>query len=518
MAASARGDTIPMIKRLIHNTIISTVAFGAAALLGLIVIPVIIRTWGVTEFGLIVLARLLLPTGMMAILDLGLSEVATQVVARAREHRDWDLAGRQLSFLIMLSVLLALILSVAIWLGAPYLTLAMKVDSSHAERFMEILRYTALGNLVLVPALVWEGTVKGFERYNLLRISELTSTVAYVGLTIWASTVPTAFDTVAYIYLATLVARALAVLIAAITALRTKNTRLAAWTAAVRRELLHRCMLLLQGRLIGGIFGPIQPFVIGLLLGPLAVGTYDALVRLSRVSKIVVSLLTSALLPVASRLDERGSSTTFQRLGELGLVMLPMFTVPPLAAAAVLSSNILQVWIGPQLVPYALWMGLSFLIPISAQYLAIGSVIFLTRTEVQSKLNLLLGLQMVVWAAVSAATLGLLSERALILGQVAGTMAVLPWQISTLRRALNLDSRRFLRAIGTQAAILAIGSVLLSILMGYIQFNSVIKLALAMGMFCLITWIAQYFLVLEDRHRAVFPEVGQLMGLAPKSN
>ena len=54
----------------------------------------------------------------------------------------------------------------------------------------------------------------------------------------------------------------------------------------------------------------------------------------SRVSKILVGLLTSALLPVASRLDERGSSTTFQRLGELGLIMLPMFTLPPLAAAA----------------------------------------------------------------------------------------------------------------------------------------------------------------------------------------
>ena len=73
-----------MIKRLIQNTIISTVAFGAAAILGLIVIPVIIRTWGVTEFGLIVITRLLLPSGMMAVLDLGLSEVATQVVARAQ--------------------------------------------------------------------------------------------------------------------------------------------------------------------------------------------------------------------------------------------------------------------------------------------------------------------------------------------------------------------------------------------------------------------------------------------------
>ena len=49
-----------MIKRLIQNTVISTVAFGAAAVLGLIVIPVIIRTWGVTEFGLIVIAAFML--------------------------------------------------------------------------------------------------------------------------------------------------------------------------------------------------------------------------------------------------------------------------------------------------------------------------------------------------------------------------------------------------------------------------------------------------------------------------
>jgi O-antigen/teichoic acid export membrane protein len=506
-----------MIKRLIQNTIISTVAFGAVAILGLIVIPVIIRTWGVTEFGLIVITRLLLPTGMMAVLDLGLSEVTTQAVARAREHRNWDLASRQLSFLTVLSILLALVLSTAIWLAAPYLTIIMKVDPSHVEMFTEILRYTAIGNLVLIPALVWEGIVKGFERYNLLRCSELASTIAYVALTIWASRVSASFDVVAYIFLVTLLMRALVVLVAAITALGRKSTKFSAWTTAIRRELLHRCVLLLQGRLIGGITGPIQPFVIGLLFGPQGVGTYDALVRLSRVSKIVVGLLTSALLPVASRLDERGSSTTFQRLGELGLIMLPMFTVPPLIAAAILSPNILQIWIGPLLVPYALWMGLSFLIPICTQYLAIGSVIFLTRPEIQARLNMLMGLQMLIWAVVSAATLGLFAERALILGQVVGNLAILPWQLGTLRRALNLDPQRFLRAIGTQTAILITGSILLWILAGYIQFDGVIKLALIMGMFCLITWIAQYFLVLEKGHRAIFPEVGHLMGLAHKA-
>jgi len=122
-----------------------------------------------------------------------------------------------------------------------------------------------------------------------------------------------------------------------------------AWDGAGAAK--QRCFDRRSGKLIGGISGPIQPFVAGLLFGPTAVGTYDALVRLARVSKILVGLLTSALLPVASRLDERGSSTTFQRLGELGLIMLPMFTLPPLAAAAILSPEILQMWIGPLLAP-----------------------------------------------------------------------------------------------------------------------------------------------------------------------
>jgi hypothetical protein len=76
----------------------------------------------------------------------------------------------------------------------------------------------------------------------------------------------------------------------------------------------------------------------------------------------------------------------------------------------------------------------------------------------------------------------------------------------------------FLRAVGTQAIILIFVSILLWFLAGYIRVDSLIELALVAGTFCLISWVAQYFLVLEARHRAVFPAIGQLMGLAPKSN
>src|SRR5205807_1665458 len=136
------------------------------------------------------------------------------------------------------------------------------------------------------------------------------------------------------------------------------------------------------------------------------------------------------------------SSSAFQQLGEFGLLILPMFTVPPLVAAAALSKGIVQVWIGPQLLPYAFWMGLSFFVPICAQYLAFGNVIFLTRTEVQSKLNLLMIYQLIIWIVVTYATLDLFAERALIFGQVVSNLAVIPLQIATMSRALNLDPQR----------------------------------------------------------------------------
>lgn len=170
------------------------------------------------------------------------------------------------------------------------------------------------------------------------------------------------------------------------------------------------------------------------------------------------------------------------------------------------------------LAPYAFWMGLSFLVPICAQYVAIGSLIFLTRPEVQARLNRLMAVQLLIWAAVSAATLHIFAERALILGQVAGCIAILPWQLTELRRALELDRNRFAKVVGTQLVILVLASVFLATIAGYIRFDSVLKLAAGSMVFCLITWVLQYFLVLEKRHRTVFPAVGQLMGLTSKSN
>lgn len=490
-----------MLKRLLHNTVVSAIVFGLVAVLGVIVIPVIIRTWGVAEFGLIVLTRLFLASGLIGVIDFGLSEVTTQVVARAREHRDLRLGGSQILLLLLVSLLLGGVLSLAIWFTAPLIVAQFKVEPIHVTGFTSMLLATALCNLVLFPALVAEGVVKGFERYGSLRICEFLTTVLYVAATIYAAHSGQPYENVAYYFLASNLLRALILFGAAIAALSRTSVKLSLPARAVSREVMTRCLLVMQGKLVGGIIAPIQPFLIGMYIGPQSVGIYDTLVRIPRLAKVVASLLTSALLPVVSRLDQRNDPKQFNRFGETGIILLPVVTMPPFVAAAVMSREIMQLWIGAQVMSYAHWMGIMFIVTMSVQYLIFGNTLFMTRTKTQARLNLLLMIHIVMWAAVTAATAHLFAERAFILGQVVGTVAVLPWQISTFIRELDADSKRFWRILSVHWAVLLVAALLLAAILHVMPGPGLITLALLMTVFCAATWAAQYVLVLTREQR-----------------
>lgn len=498
-----------MLKRLVQNTVVSAIVFGLVAVLGVIVIPIIIRTWGVAEFGLIVLTRLFLPSGLVGVIDFGLAEVTTQVIARAREHRDWRLAGSQLLLLTVVSLLLAIVLSAAMWLTVPLIVAQFKVEPAHAASFTNMLLATAASNLVLFPALVWEGIVKGFERYGLLRLCELLTTLLYVGATIHAAQSGQPYEVVTYYFLASGLLRALVLLGASIAALSRTRIKLSVPVAAVSREAMTRCILVMQGKLIGGIIAPIQPFLIGVYIGPQSVGIYDTLVRIPRLAKVVASLLISAMLPVVSRLDQRDSHQQFNRFGEAGIMMLPIVTVPPFVAAAVMSPAIMHIWIGPQIVAYAHWMGLMFVVTMCFQYVIFGNTLFMTRTKVQGRLNMLMMIHLAIWAVVTLAAVDLLAERAFILGQTIGTAAIVPWQLMIFVRELAMDARRFWIAILTHWAILAIAALLLAAILYVTPNPGIVTLTGLMVAFCAATWTAQYFLVLSEEQRGLIGSLGR---------
>lgn len=54
-------------RTLVRNTVINIASFGLVGAGGLLLVPVIVAHYGLEAYGLIVLARLLLPTGFLAL-------------------------------------------------------------------------------------------------------------------------------------------------------------------------------------------------------------------------------------------------------------------------------------------------------------------------------------------------------------------------------------------------------------------------------------------------------------------
>jgi hypothetical protein len=133
----------------------------------------------------------------------------------------------------------------------------------------------------------------------------------------------------------------------------------------------------------------------------------------------------------------------------------------------------------------------------------------MTRTKMQARLNMLMLIHLVIWAVVTLATVRLFGERAYILGQTIGTVAILPWQLSIFVRELGMDRKRFLAAIGIHLAILLLGAMGLLAFLHFREDPGIWMIGVLMSAYSIVAWIAQYLLVLDSRERSLFLDFGR---------
>ena len=165
-----------MFRHLFINTLASAGAFFVISIVGFLLIPVLVETYGLKEFGFIVLARLFLPSGVLVLFDFGFSEIATQSVAKARASRAWEEAAREVSILFLLALLSGLGLGIVLGAGAAPVARLFGADDPH---FAELLRATGAALPVLFPAAVMEGIVKGYGAFRSLRLIEVLAALLY---------------------------------------------------------------------------------------------------------------------------------------------------------------------------------------------------------------------------------------------------------------------------------------------------------------------------------------------------
>ena len=491
-----------MFSRLLRNSALSAAAYAAAAILNLLLVPIIVGAYGLGVYGLILLVRVFLPWGVMAFADAGVSETGTLVIARARASGRWDAASRQVILLLAISIAVGAAVGAALLVSAPHLPGWFQVSIDLRPSFERILRVTALSLVVFYPMLLLEGIVKGFERFGARRLLEVLATCAYVLGSIAVVRFGEPYTTVAYLFLAVYLSKYVLLAICAWPDLRRLSWRMPN-AVDERDEVWRRAGQMLQNKILGAFQTQLPPVLIGFIVGPAGVGIYDVLTRVPRALKAVLWPLTSALLPVSALLEETGDRTRQQRLGYIGLAFIPPAVFPILFGAAVFSRELLQIWLGPDLVHLWPWLSVMFLIPAANLVLSFGQTLLQVRSEFLARSNRLLLLQNVVQLGASLALVASLQERAFIAGQIAGLLVGFPLQLRLLARSQDLNIAAVWGVLARQAMIAVPLAVVTFLARQEGAIDGTWTFAAAYAVWCIAYWIGAYVLALSRPDRLV---------------
>jgi O-antigen/teichoic acid export membrane protein len=499
-----------VLRRFVQNTAISAVAYALAGVLGLIAVGLIAKSYGLSVLGLIVLVRAFLPTGFLALVDFGISETTTQAVARGRVG-DWAVASEKVSLLAVIAAATGIASGVVLWSTAVQLTSVFKVAPDQAEAFVAILRVTALSLPIAFIGLVAEGTLKGFEQYGWLRLTEVGSNVLYVAAISVFAWRGAPFEWIAYSYLAVTVAKFLVLAGVVCRAAFTTSLRFRSWTALSRQNVLHRCWLMLNNRIAGIFQQPLVPLAIGVLYSPVEVGTYDIITRLPRFLKATMAPLHSAILPISTHIDEATDTRRLQMLGRNGLVLPGAVIVPVLVVVALFSEEILKVWVGLQHSDQWPWLAVSMLVPAITVMLGAGQTALMVRSDFLRFNTRLLYLQVGLQYLVTGLGLVLFRERAFILGWVVSYVVFAPVIAHHMLSYLKLPGSLFWAQLGRHVLVASILAGLVAISKMYFDPGSLIALAMIGGLSCIAAWILSGAIVLSGADRAMFSRFARAM-------
>jgi O-antigen/teichoic acid export membrane protein len=434
-----------MFSGLIKSAAISVIAFFAVSVVGLLIVPVLISSYGLAGFGLITIGRLFLPTSALAVFDLGYGEIAINSVATSRVTGDWGRCARLLSLNLLVAWSIGMLACIVLLALAPLVLVSFTIPAVHQDEMNEVLRVTAVLLPVLFCSLVAEGILKGFESFGLQRLLEVLSALAYAGGCLLAVDYGLDFRWVCYALLGSLLLRAgLAVSFAA-RALRSNRVTLARWTHSERSDFILRARGLFQSKLLGVAQVHSPSLLVTILFGPVALGTFEALSRMARFTKAVLGVLSSTVQPVAARLGQLADERGLTRLGHLGLILVASIAAPVLGLSLAFSEPLLRLWLGSDFSALWYWQAFYFIVPTLGVLVSFVGSALIGRMSVVADMNPVSLVNVSVLVVLGLVLTPWLSEKAFFVSQVIATLVSVPWHLRIVSRVIGLQSSTFAR-------------------------------------------------------------------------
>jgi len=492
----------PLLTTLIRNVFFSSVSFFIVGLIGLLIVPFIIKSYGVVAYGLIVFTRAFLPSGLLGIFDCGVMEVATKISARLGAVVDDKEEKEGLAALMALGLIVGFLLASLIVVLAPYLpSLLAGGDALQHDRVATLLIVTAVALLLLFPGLVIEGIVRGRENFLLVRATEIASSLFYACGVVLAIHFALAFEWVVYLFL---MSAGLKVLVLGMWVVRQSLLSRSDFKKISFFELKKvflRGLLFAQNKVLSTMQTQLPVMLIGFISGPVGSAVYDVVMRLPRFFKSVLGLTMSVVFPASARIDAGEDKNGLQKLLSAGMAMVMLLYYPLITACVVFSKKILEIWVGPDLASYWPWMALMFGALITNVLLSFVLTIGSVREVVQRQINRLMLYQAILQFAISFAFVEWQAERAFIIGQAIAMLIFFPMQMRNVMKNLDIKDAKLIGSMLRHACIVLLLIGLYIFVLPISETHSILGLLFLGSSWVFSYLILAYFLILDTQMR-----------------
>src|SRR5438309_4796636 len=350
-------------RKIFKNVGSSWFILGVSILVGVFLSPFILHRLGDTAFGIWVL--IFSVTGYYGLFDLGIRSSVIRYVSTYTATNDREGLAKLINT--------SLATYTAIGTAALMITLVCSAFVEHLFRIPPEFRRTARWLFLMVgtsvalgfPTGVFEGILEGMQRFYLVNVTNLISTLLRAVLIVLALTHGYGLLMVAFI---TVVLPILSSFVRAAFVLHLLKIRFG-WKYVDRgslREIANYSAVSFILMIAYKLRFKTDEIVIGTMLSSAAITYFSIGDRLLDYASEVVSSLAQIFVPMSSQSDAVGDVSRLQKIFIAGNRACALIIFPIAAILALLGKSVIAVWVGAQYVPVSYPVMLVLLFPMTA--------------------------------------------------------------------------------------------------------------------------------------------------------
>lgn len=434
-------------KRLIiTNTLANGVAQFAGIVAGFLLMPWLVRSFGVTNYGLYMLAQSVV--AYATVLDLGVGASLVKLVAEKASVRD----GKQVSRLASTTLLFYLIIGAAV---ASFVAVVafntsaiFRVDADGARLLRNLLLVAAMTGLFTWPLNTASYLLQGFQRYTttartsvLIVLGNLAGTLAVV--------VTGQGPFVLMIVLACVsIGGGILNAIASRDLLERGSVR--PWLAerAVFRQVfgLSWAVFVVQICTLV-IYQQTDRLILGVFIGAAAVTLYEVAGKFQQLVVQLTAFTNSALLPLASSMGAESRESSLRTLFLRGTKYTLAMVTPIVTVLVVLARPLILKWMGPAFAVEAIAAQVFLSHQLLTPGTAVGDTIIVGLGKLKKRVPYVVGILTVGNVVIALALVRQFGVMAVVLGTAIPHLIDYPLHMRFLLREIKVPTERFWREV-----------------------------------------------------------------------